>query len=481
MEPTRRLWILAALGVTSAVLGILFADRLWLGVPLGIGGWLLAEQLVFTQALTTISNEAPIQQTLDHETVLVDESTTLTIADTTADDETRTLSGQLTIRSPPAVTLEDGDEYEFPLSQSQLFVDIRPTVAGTYTIPAPSVTVESHRGLFKETIPVGESCSVTAEPRVPRDIHIGTGGERIAVAAGEHDAAQGGSGFEPGELREYLPGDPTNRIDWNATARLGEPYVREYEAESTRQTHLVVDCRRSMQAGPQGLTKLDHAREIGLWLTDYVARLSDPYAITCIGDEDITGSPPAASTSTQYRRIRRTILDLAAHQSPDDDRENHQQPGSPVRTHQEAQTIAESLTDDSAFAETLRPYFEESTAYLEQVTTDPLFDAIENRVSSSSGDSWVVVITDDANRAELVEAVQFATARDIHVSVFLLPSILFDRTAFADLDSAYGAYREFEEYRQQLAAYPQVTAFEVGPRDRLAALLSKAPTTEAQA
>lgn len=483
MEPTRRFWILAALGTGSAVLGMLFGDVLWVGVPLGIGGWLLVEQLVFTETLTTVATQEPLRQTLDRDTVLVDETTTLTVTVSEEAAELNALDGRVTITPPPAVTLTDPAEYEIPASQDQLAVPLQPTVAGTYTIPAPTVTVRSYRGLFRETLRLGNACSVTAEPRVPRDIHIGTGGERIAVAAGEHDAAQGGTGFEPGELREYLPGDPTNRIDWNATARLGEPYVREFEAESTRQTHLFVDCRTPMQAGPPGLTKLDHAREIGLWLTNYVAELGDPSALTCIGDEDITGTAAAESSTSHYRRIRRTILDVAATPTTADSPDastRQRQPRSAVRTHRDAQAIATSLTDDSAFAETLRPYFQNATAYLEQVKTDPLFDAVHDRVTETSGDSWLVIITDDSNPAELLEAVQFATGRDVDVSVFILPSILFDTDAFTDLDTAYAEYRDFEEYRQQLATRPNVTAFEVGPRDRLAALLDNAAAGEVQ-
>jgi len=41
-----------------------------------------------------------------------------------------------------------------------------------------------------------------------------------------------------------------------------------------------------------------------------------------------------------------------------------------------------------------------------------------------------------------------------------------------DLDDAYHRYTEFEAFRRELAAIPRVTAFEVGPSDRLANVLS---------
>lgn len=472
MEPTRRFWVLAALGTASAVLAILFNRVLWLGIPLGLGIWILSEQLVFTTALSKVVETPPLEQTLTQPVVLVDETTTLEIQFTDAVDHLINLDAELSLPSQPAITVQTTRNHKVDDNSGRLSVPIRIDVAGTYDIHPPTVEMTSSRELFREALQIGNECSVTGEPRVPRDIHIGTGGERIAVASGEHDAAQGGSGFEPGELREYLPGDPTNRIDWNATARLGEPYVREFDAETTRQTHLVVDRRSHMAAGPAGLTKLDYAREVAVWLTQYVAGLSDPLSLSIVGDEDIVGQTTADTTTTHYHRIRRGILDIT-HKEVD-----AEQPSSSLtRFGRDARITASELTDESQFARTLQPYFQTRSAYLERVTDDPLFESVQARRADHRGDSWFALITDDTNRAELFETTRLAASGDTHVSVFLLPSVLFDEQSFTDLENAYADYRDFEEFRQQLAAPPNVSAFEVGPRDRLASLLATAPTS----
>ena len=36
-----------------------------------------------------------------------------------------------------------------------------------------------------------------------------------------------GRGSEPGEARAYSPGDDVRHIDWNVTARMQDPYLRE--------------------------------------------------------------------------------------------------------------------------------------------------------------------------------------------------------------------------------------------------------------
>ena len=46
--------------------------------------------------------------------------------------------------------------------------------------------------------------------------------------AGDYRSVFRGTGMEFAEVREYIPGDDVRFIDWNVTARLGEPWVKEY-------------------------------------------------------------------------------------------------------------------------------------------------------------------------------------------------------------------------------------------------------------
>jgi len=478
MEPTRRFWVAGVLATGGAVLAILLGDIYWLGIPLGITAWILADQLVFTTTLTHATQTPPLHQTLTQDTVLVDEPTTLDIEVTESAAKLAALDAEFSIVDHPAITVEGTQTYTFEDATPAVTIPLQVDVAGSYTIAPPTVTATSHQGLFSETLQLGTQCSLTGNPRVPRDIHIGTGGERIAVAAGEHDAAQGGGGFEPGELREYLPGDPTNRIDWKATARLGEPHIREAETESTRRTHLFVDRRTPMHAGPDDLTKLAHARETAIWLTEHIARLGDPLALTIVGDDDAVGSQTTDASTAQYQHIRRQLRDLSA--GTPTAAGTPQSTRSATRSSQEARDVADSLTDDSTFSRTLQPYFQHVDAYIDRVTTDPLFQSVQKRLADNGGDSWLIIITDDTNRVELLETTRMAAGVDTHVSVFVLPSVLFDEQAFTDLEEAYAEYRDFEEFRQQLAAIPNTSAFEVGPHDRLAALLEAAPSQEVQ-
>jgi uncharacterized protein (DUF58 family) len=58
-----------------------------------------------------------------------------------------------------------------------------------------------------------------------------------------------GVGTELAQIRAYRPGDDVRQIDWNATARTGEPQVRAHVAERSTTTWLVVDLSPSMAFG----------------------------------------------------------------------------------------------------------------------------------------------------------------------------------------------------------------------------------------
>ena len=59
-----------------------------------------------------------------------------------------------------------------------------------------------------------------------------------------------GTGVDFADLREYTPGDDLRHIDWNVTARLDTPYVREYIEDREVTAWLLLDRSASMGFGP---------------------------------------------------------------------------------------------------------------------------------------------------------------------------------------------------------------------------------------
>jgi uncharacterized protein (DUF58 family) len=73
--------------------------------------------------------------------------------------------------------------------------------------------------------------------------------------AGERTSKQQGRGLNFDSLRRYQPGDDVRLIDWQATARLRQPWIRMYNEERERPVFLLVDQRLDMFFATRGQTK----------------------------------------------------------------------------------------------------------------------------------------------------------------------------------------------------------------------------------
>lgn len=77
---------------------------------------------------------------------------------------------------------------------------------------------------------------------------------------GEYLGLMPGAGTERADARVYVPGqDDVRRMDWYATARLGEPYVRDLVADHELESWAVVDLTPSMDFGTAWCEKRDLA------------------------------------------------------------------------------------------------------------------------------------------------------------------------------------------------------------------------------
>jgi uncharacterized protein (DUF58 family) len=72
---------------------------------------------------------------------------------------------------------------------------------------------------------------------------------------GDHRALFYGSGTDFADLREYQAQDDVRYIDWNVTARLDAPYVRQYVEERELTAWLLIDRSSSMGFGHVERTK----------------------------------------------------------------------------------------------------------------------------------------------------------------------------------------------------------------------------------
>ncbi|KHF43509.1 DUF58 domain-containing protein [Saccharomonospora viridis] len=74
---------------------------------------------------------------------------------------------------------------------------------------------------------------------------------------GNHLGLVPGPGSEPGEARQYQPGDDVRRIDWAVTARTTTPHIRETVADRELETWMVADLSPSLDFGTAACEKRD--------------------------------------------------------------------------------------------------------------------------------------------------------------------------------------------------------------------------------
>ncbi len=76
-----------------------------------------------------------------------------------------------------------------------------------------------------------------------------------------------GFGLDLADLREYQVGDDIRHIDWNVTARLGTPYVRQFIEEREITACFLLDLSPSVDFGTSGTSKRGR-------LVDFVATMA---------------------------------------------------------------------------------------------------------------------------------------------------------------------------------------------------------------
>ena len=81
---------------------------------------------------------------------------------------------------------------------------------------------------------------------------------------GDYRSLFRGPGIDLADLREYQPGDDVRHIDWNVTARMDEPYVREYHEDREITAWFLLDLSPSVDFGT---VEAERAQADACWST----------------------------------------------------------------------------------------------------------------------------------------------------------------------------------------------------------------------
>lgn len=120
-----------------------------------------------------------------------------------------------------------------------------------------------------------------------------------------------GLGTEFESLREYGEGDDYRKIDWKASARHNKMVVRQFEQERNQAVVIVIDIGRHMLAEVNGVRKLDHALDACLMLTNAAAAAGDFVGLLVFSDVVRRYIPPKKGRN-QIGMIIEALHDLVA-------------------------------------------------------------------------------------------------------------------------------------------------------------------------
>ena len=116
-----------------------------------------------------------------------------------------------------------------------------------------------------------------------------------------------GSGLDFTDLREYEAGDDLRHIDWNVTARMDTPYVREYVEDREVTAWLLLDRSASMSFGPVDRQKSLVTAEVATTLAYLLARGGNRIGALLL-DSGVRTIPPGSGRN-QVLRISRALLE----------------------------------------------------------------------------------------------------------------------------------------------------------------------------
>ena len=137
-----------------------------------------------------------------------------------------------------------------------------------------------------------------------RKLEIQTKGIVNTLFGGEYQSAFKGRGMEFSEVRAYTYGDDIRQIDWNVTARTGDPFIKVFEEEREQTLMLCIDISQSGTFGSQSQSKMDLAIELAAVLAFSAIKNSDKVGLVLFSDHIEKVVPPKKGRTHVLRLIR---------------------------------------------------------------------------------------------------------------------------------------------------------------------------------
>jgi uncharacterized protein (DUF58 family) len=125
--------------------------------------------------------------------------------------------------------------------------------------------------------------------------------------AGQYQSVFKGRGMNFEEVRPYSPGDEIRAIDWNVTARTGEPYIKKFTEEREMTVMIVLDVSASGNFGSVHESKRELAAEVAAILAFSAIHNNDKVGLLLFSDRVELFIPPKKGRHHILRLIREML------------------------------------------------------------------------------------------------------------------------------------------------------------------------------
>ena len=144
--------------------------------------------------------------------------------------------------------------------------------------------------------------------RKVRQIEIRSNRLVSEALAGSYHSAFKGQGIDFEEVREYQPGDEVRSIDWNVTAKMNAPFVKQYREERELTILLAVDLSASGIFGSVEQSKRERLAELAALLAFSADRNNDKVGLILFTEEIEQYLPPAKGQQHVLRILREILF-----------------------------------------------------------------------------------------------------------------------------------------------------------------------------
>jgi uncharacterized protein (DUF58 family) len=127
---------------------------------------------------------------------------------------------------------------------------------------------------------------------------------------GDYRTLMRGHGLDLLDIRQYEPGDDVRYIEWNVTARMDEPYVRQYLEDRDITGWFLLDLSPSVDFGTTESRKRDHLLAFVAVLSRLLTRHGNRVGVIAYGDKVEAPIPP----SSGRRHVLRLVHELERRQ-----------------------------------------------------------------------------------------------------------------------------------------------------------------------